>query len=308
MKPILLFLMAAILVACGGVQHAEVSAEDCRGFAEQLCERTDDELIAPRIRPTDATLNAVLWTQQSVEFTTLALQTYRTAIGTLDHALADPTWTASPEQVNTDFSDLPPAVILDIDETVIDNSAYQGWLILNELTYSRETWNAWCDDEEAVLIPGALEYILEAHARGITPFYVTNRYAETRESTIRNLEALGLPFEDDYSNILLRGEQEDWGSDKGTRREFIGRNYRILHLVGDNFGDFLDEVEVSHQERLTMAMAYDAWWGERWFMLPNMQYGSWEHALFHDDPTFDAMVRYERKLRIMRSWSGPDAP
>src|SRR4051794_1235593 len=86
-------------------------------------------------------LNAVLWMQSSAEYRAAALGTYRNAEASLLCALADKTWTAALEQTQPAF-DLPPAVILDLDETVVDNSTLQARLTAEQGTYSEQRWKA----------------------------------------------------------------------------------------------------------------------------------------------------------------------
>jgi acid phosphatase len=198
-------------------------------------------------------------------------------------------------------------VVLDLDETVLDNSAYQVWLIKTGQTYSPETWAAWCDAGEAILIPGAREFLLGAVAQGITPIYISNRDASCEAATRRNLEAVGVPIveADGVDAVLLKKEQPGWGSDKGSRRLEVAKRFRIVMLVGDNFGDFLDGVSLSIAERDALAQPYLGWWGSRWIPLPNPQYGSWDAAAFgHKMATAPAEQRAAR-LAALRGWSGP---
>ena len=87
-------------------------------------------------------LNAVLWLQTAIEFEAAAVQAYRLAQLQLDAALSDPSWTAALEQQG-DASKLPPAVVVDIDETVLDNSYYQARLIRDNAVYATPSWDAW---------------------------------------------------------------------------------------------------------------------------------------------------------------------
>src|ERR1051326_4687767 len=75
--------------------------------------------------PPNDNLNATLWTQRSVEFKGNAMTVYALGKVRLDEALADKKWTAAPVEQKGDYQNLPPAVVLDLDETVLDNSAYQ---------------------------------------------------------------------------------------------------------------------------------------------------------------------------------------
>src|SRR5689334_977416 len=93
-------------------------------------------------RPSDATINANLWMQSSAEYQAITREVYGTATRTLDDAIADKTWTAATEQTSVDPS-LPPAIILDLDETTIDTSSHQTGLIRNNVGYTEEEWHSW---------------------------------------------------------------------------------------------------------------------------------------------------------------------
>jgi acid phosphatase len=226
-----------------------------------------------RAAPHLDSLGAILWTRHSAEGEATALQAYRAATLALDDALADPTWTAALEQEG-DFAGKPPAVILDIDETVLDNSAYQVERMRHGDRYSSPSFLDWCREERAPPIPGALEYTKLAASRGVAVFYVTNRAAEVEDATARNLEALGFPVAG--GAILPRISSS---SDKADRRRTVAATHRILALVGDDLGDFLSGAKSSLAEREALAEVYADRWGERWFMLPNPLYGSWSDAI-----------------------------
>ena len=166
----------------------------------------------------------------------------------LDKALADKRSTAATEQTG-DYQDKSPAVILDADETAIDNGAYEAWLIKTGKDYSGKTWAAWVADAEAKAVPGAVDFTKYADSKGVKVFYVTNRSADQEEATRKNMEALGFPMGGNVDTFLMSKEKEDWTSKKGTRRAFIAENYRILLLLGDNYGDFSDDYGGSEADR-----------------------------------------------------------
>lgn len=245
-------------------------------------------------RRTHENLHSVLWMQTSVEYWALAKQSYLRARAMLDEALADPSWTAALEQTGT-FSHGAAAVILDVDETVLDNSPYAARLMTQGAEYSLATWHAWCDEAAARAVPGAVEFTRYAAERGVRVYYVTNRRHEVEESTRRNLEKLGFPLDPDRDTILTRGERPDWrGSDKGPRRKEVTSNHRVLLLIGDNLGDFVSAGTASVDERASIAEEYESYWGTRWIVLPNPQYGSWEEAILG----FDTRLTDEEMLRI----------
>ncbi len=150
-------------------------------------------------------LNAVLWLQTAIEFEASAVQAYRLAQLQLDAALSDPSWTAALEQQG-DASKLPPAVIVDIDETVLDNSYYQARLIRDNAVFATPTWDAWVAEARATAIPGAVEFSKYAATKGVAVFYVSNRTANLEEATRKNLAALGFPLPATASTRCWCGE------------------------------------------------------------------------------------------------------
>lgn len=255
--------------------------------------RTD---VEPAAR-THENLHSVLWVQTSPEYRATAEQAYELAKLMLDRALDDSGWTASVEQAEMGgYRDLPPAVVLDVDETVLDNAAYQARLVLENREYATDSWNAWVEEARAVPVPGAVEFTRYAASRGVTVVYLTNRRGSTEAATRENLAAYAFPIAEDDDVVITRGEKPGWeASEKEPRRRAVAERYRILLLVGDNLGDFLPDVEQSVAARADMAAQYDAFWGTRWIMLPNPQYGSWEGALFDYDYDLPPAERLRRK-------------
>jgi 5'-nucleotidase (lipoprotein e(P4) family) len=228
---------------------------------------------------THENLNAVLWMRTSLEYRHTAMQAYRLASLMLDVALRDNTWTAALEQ-SAGYESLPPAVILDVDETVLDNSPAQAATLSNATGMFRgDEWDAWVKQASAKVIPGAADFLKLAAAKGVEVFYLTNRARNQEADTIRNLAAEGLPFADE-DHVLVKGEVPGWGSDKASRRRYLASRYRILLLVGDDANDFLPGVRAGIAEREHAVAPYASYLGSKWIILPNPTYGSWENALW----------------------------
>lgn len=250
-------------------------------------------------------LNATAWVQTSVEYRACALQAWRSARLSLERALKDKRWTAALEQTG-DARRLPPAVIVDIDETVLDNSPGQArFLLEGDGRYSQKLWEEWTSEARAEPVPGAVEFMKAAVARGVTVFYITNRGQQEADATRRNLVQKGFPFRDQVAGglgdaLLLRGERPEWTSDKSSRRAAVAAHYRVLLLCGDDLNDFFP-ARLRPEERAGKARAYDAWWGERWIILPNPMYGSWEDALYEYDRALKPVEVQQRKLRALRT-------
>lgn len=262
--------------------------------------------VSPPVRPAahaygTENLNAVLWVQTAAEYQASARQAYVLAEMMLDVALADPTWSALTEQEGADFADLPPAVILDVDETVLDNSPNQARQVLDDRDFTTETWHEWVREERAGTVPGALAFVRAATARGIRVFYVTNRRHQVEEPTRRNLAARGFPLDAAVDTVLTRGERPDWGGDKGSRRAHVAVDHRVLLQIGDNLGDFVSGVNVDRAARQALVERYADHWGQRWIMLPNPQYGSWDGALIDFQYGLDRGAKRARKLGALET-------
>jgi acid phosphatase len=243
-----------------------------------------------------STLQGTLWVQNAAEYDALGLQAYRQAERVLETALADSSWTASVAQTGKDVSDFPPAVILDIDETVLDNSPFQARMIEQNSSFNPQAWTEWVLEANADPVAGAVEFTRVAAEKGITVFYVSNREAETEEATRSNMQRLGFPLDDGKDTVLLNGEQEDWNSDKINRRDVIEKEYRVLLLFGDDLNDFLPAKNISEEERDQLVESHAENWGKKWFILPNPTYGSWDQALFN----FESGLSEEDRQQVIR--------
>ncbi|PQA88748.1 5'-nucleotidase, lipoprotein e(P4) family [Hyphococcus luteus] len=270
-------------------------------LALAACATTQTQTAANGPAPDDR-LNATLWMQQAVEYKANAEAVYALAELRLEEALADKTWTAAPGEQKPGYETLPPAIILDADETVLDNSPYQAWMVKTGAGYSSASWNAWAGAGKANAVPGAVDFTNAAAAKGVTVFYVTNRSHEVEEGTARNLDALGFPMGDKTDTLMTKGEKPDWTSAKGTRRAAVAENYRILLLLGDNFGDFTDDYDGGPQARRAVYEANAAHWGRDWLMLPNPAYGSWESAAFGGDYSLSPEEQRRRKVDALKGW------
>ena len=224
-------------------------------------------------------LLAVLFKRTSAEYKANTFQIYNSAKNNIDKALADKSWTALKNQLKN-YQNLPPAIILDIDETVLDNSEHQVRSIKNGTNYPIG-WKEWVSEESAGALPGVKEFLSYANTKGIKIFYVTNRTHDLEEYTRNNIKSLGLPFDNDMDVLLMKNEK-GWGSDKTSRRDLIKKDFRVIQIFGDQLDDFipLTESAKSMNERKILIDKYADMWGVKWYMLINPMYGEWEEALY----------------------------
>lgn len=276
-------------------------------FSATLAEAQAPAVQAPAAQAPVAQdwLEANLWTQRSVEFKGNALSVYALGHLRLDQALADKKWTAAPVEQTGDYQNLPPAIVLDIDETVLDNSLYQVWSMKTGTPFSVPTWNLFCADKVSRAIPGAVEFTKYADSKGVKVFYISNRGVEVEKPTRENMETLGFPMGGNVDTFLMQNEKPGWGSKKGTRRAEIARDYRIVLEVGDNFGDFDDRYTASEADRMKFFDENKARWGREWLVISNPTYGSFDAATFGYVYKMPPDEQRAAKWKVLDAWQGP---
>lgn len=229
---------------------------------------------------------ATLWQNQSAEAKFLALQVYQIAKNQLKPAL------------KTKSTKKPAAVMLDLDETVLDNSPYQAWGVLADRDYESETWAAWIKAAQAPLIAGVKSFVEEATRLGIQVFYVSNRSAKHTEDTYQNLVKRGIPVV--RKNMLLKTHT----SKKRFRRKKIEEKYEILMFFGDTLADFHEDFEeVSPVTRQNLVFEYGDLAGKKYFLLPNPMYGEWEMSLYNYQYDLDDKRKKTLRRNALRAWS-----
>ena len=239
----------------------------------------DDKSVVYERTFDDRRFNAVAWMQQSAEYHLLTKQTYRHALQQLERGLSDQNWTADEVQLAAkDYRDKKTAVILDVDETVLDNSAFNARNIVDSKNFKSTIWNAWCEEEKALAIPGALDFIHAAESKGVKVFYITNRDDALKTATLNNLRKLG--FKATAETVLTRNGQQGRGDDKVSRRAMVAEKHRILLLIGDSLSDMCSGMGTRDQaQRNATAIDKAKALSQGWIVMPNPVYGSWERAL-----------------------------
>ena len=259
---------------------------------------SDSHLRAQRSSPK---LNSALWIQGSAEYPVVTTQAFELAKLRLEQGLTDRTWSAALEQT-TGYEALPPAVILDVDETVLDNAPFQSLLINRDMTFDVELWRAWVRRGEATAVPGAKDFVSYARRRGVAVFYVTNRTLET--PTLDNLRRTVDPAVE-AEDLLVQFERPQWGPNKRSRRTAIAVTHHILLLIGDDYNDFADLGRAPPASRVKQSKAHTARWGKQWIALPNPLYGSFERALYDYQLERTQRERTASKYRQLRTMSNP---
>lgn len=224
------------------------------------------KLMAHRAIVNDGKVWASLYQQQAAEYRALCFQAYNIAKERVDEAV----------KVHTDT---PYAVITDIDETLLDNSRYDGMRALQDSDFRQSDWKSWTNKGTADTVPGAPAFFKYAASKGVTVFYVTNRSQAERAGTLRNLARYNLP---DTGNLIL---QTDKNSSKEARRDVImhGKHpYKVILLCGDNLPDFdkAYDNKPSLAQRKAATDRLKKLFGDKYIIIPNPDYNDWEGAVY----------------------------
>lgn len=234
-------------------------------------------------RPGLAIVNASLWNQSAAEYDAVAIGAYNGARRAVEAALAQ-------------NDARPVAVILDADETTLDNTEFEARMVHRNMTYDSAEWKKWVNEGEARAVPGAVEFLQWAASRGVTPFYITNRKADEEAPTTENLRRLGFPLMPEA--VLVRGERPEFESrDKSARREWVASRYRVAAVLGDDLNDFVNTQGASAGQRDALIAANRGLWGSQWFMIPNPIYGSWEDVITGEGTPCEKLARKVRALK-----------
>lgn len=237
--------------------------------------------FAQALTPARDFTNAVLWQQTSGEYRALAFQAYNFAKLSLKEAL----W----EQANGK----PNCVIVDADETILDNSAFQGHEIKKGVSFDQADWTQWTAMASADTVPGALSFLKFAASKKVETFYVTNREEADYAGTLKNLQKFGFPNAD-AAHLLVKTTT----SDKEPRRQKVLENYNVLLLCGDNLSDFSNVFYREGKDTKQQVDALQALFGKKFIVLPNPMYGDWEKPLYKGDKLSEADKAKQRLERL----------
>ena len=247
------------VAANNGVSNGAV-VNDAAIQAEQVALKQKQQYQA------DTETMGLLWMRTSAEYRALVYQGYNVALNTVKMAVYDPSHQRK-----------PLAIVLDADETVIDNTKLMGESIANgNGRFDAPWWRAAVHKGESRAMPGAVEFLNEVHKQGVEIFYVSNRYAPVNlVVTMQNFKELGFPSVDKDHVLLFEKD-----SDKQPRFDMIAKKYYVVVYMGDNAGDFpIGTKGKTLAERNAIIDAHKEDFGTTFVVFPNPAYGSWVSSL-----------------------------
>lgn len=230
---------------------------------------------------------ALLWMQTSAEYRELCYQAFNVADMIVDKAVA-----AAKD------GDKPLAVIADLDEALLDNSAYDVGLIGRDAAYSGKTWTQWENAAEALAIPGAVDFVKYAVSKKVEVYYVTNRDQAGFEGTLKNLAALGFPFADAKHLLVSTGS-----SNKQPRFDQVAMDYTVIAYIGDNENDLpIGAYHKSLKDRNALVDQNKDKFGTEFVVIPNPSYGDWEPVIANGYYGLSPAAMSAARKAAMRSW------
>jgi len=227
-----------------------------------------------------------LWIQRSAEVRALSYQAFNMAKLVFELDLQKGT------------SGKKRAVIVDIDDTVLDNSPYQAAMVDDNFGYPKG-WGEWCNAAEAEALPGAVDFLKYVVSKGGDVFYLSNRKVKYKEGTMKNLKALGFPQVTD-DRMLLREKT----SNKEPRREMVRKEHRIVLLMGDNLNDF-DNIfrKKSLDDRAAAVDQVKDQFGSKFIVLPNPMYGDWEGGVYKGNWKLSPAEKSKARKAALMKWN-----
>ncbi len=239
----------------------------------------------------DYQTGGILYMQKAAEYRALCYQAFNIARLQRDADLDKKTVKKLPKAERK----MPRAIIVDIDETVLDNSPAQARGVRTNTPYNSKDWYMWSNMGKAKAVPGSVEFLNYAVSKGVKVFYISNRDDKNeKQTTIENLKRVG--FNDiNAENVMLRTTE----SGKEARRSVVSANYRVLMLVGDNLDDFTSAFEKkSVADRFGETDKAKALWGKKFIVLPNAMYGTWENAIYEYQRLTEAQKAEKRAAAL----------
>jgi 5'-nucleotidase (lipoprotein e(P4) family) len=236
--------------------------------------------------PSEHLVMATFWYQRSGEMRALYYQGYNLARIALDKKLVK-------IKKNKKY-----AVVVDIDETLLDNSPFEAKCIETGTNYTSESWKAWSNLAKAKALPGAVDFLNYAKSKGVEVFYISNRKIDEKEGTAKNLLNENFPYIDDLHFIL----KTDVNS-KESRRQKLAKEYEILLLIGDNLADF-DQIFENRALNNSFKAVEDnrGKFGDTFIILPNPMYGDWERPIFEGTTGLSDSAKIQRRKELLESY------
>lgn len=253
----MLFFRQAKIVLIGLVSAGVMAFSAIPVMADSLHAEAQQQLNEQDVK-------AVLWMQRAAEYRALCYQAYNIAWREIGEAVA-----------KHKEGSRPLAIVVDVDDTILDNTPLISGCVGTKWLAHDEQWSAWCHDEQAEPMPGAVEFLQAVDRLGVGIFYITGREApQDEECSLRNLKRLKFP-QISKKHVLMKKPNFS----KPKRFALVNKDYDVILYMGDSMTDFPLGVKGLWQERNDITDKFKDEYGVKYILLPNPTYGGWENSL-----------------------------
>ena len=270
-------VLATVVLATGCAQKTEEKKEENKSGDNKIT------LTYDQLRSRENTMGA-LWYQNAAEVDALYQQGYNVATSRLKELLKQPT-------------DKPYSIVLDLDETVLDNVPYQVKNVKDGTAFNPKSWDEWVQKAEAKPVAGAKEFLQFADKNKVQIYYISDRTDSQVDATIKNLEAQGIPVQG-RDHLMFKKEGD---KSKEGRRQEVMKHTNLVMLFGDNLVDFAEFSTKSEADRDKMFEQLKAEFGDKFIIFPNPMYGSWESAVYKGEKK-DGKGQSEARMNALKGY------
>lgn len=279
---------SAALLALGIVSSSVSTATYASGSGAVKTEQTEKHETKEKDKAAQTlgqqNIMSVAWYQNSAEAKALYAQGYNAAKETLS------------KKIKNHHGGKKLAIVLDIDETVLDNSPYQATNALKGQSFP-EGWHEWVQSAQAKPVYGAKSFLKYADRHDVEIFYVSDRsHEKDLDATIKNLRNEKLP-QADKKHVLLKKEGE---KGKTERRDKVRTDYNLVMLFGDNLLDFDEPKEPTAKSREALVKQHEDDFGSKYIIFPNPMYGSWEATLYDNNYGLENNKKIQSREQSLR--------
>ncbi|MDP4460594.1 5'-nucleotidase, lipoprotein e(P4) family [Staphylococcus hyicus] len=275
---------ASVLLALG-MMTSTVPTDTFAGAEQTPTQQTQTQTESDYVKQLgEQNVMSVAWYQNSAEAKALYAQGYNSAKETLS------------KKIKHHKGGKKLAIVLDIDETVLDNSPYQAASALNGTAYPTG-WHEWVKSAQAKPVYGAKDFLTYADKHDVEIFYVSDRsHEKDLDATIKNLKKAKLP-QADKKHVLLKKAGD---KSKEARRDQVRTDYNLVMLFGDNLLDFEEPKAATQKSRDEFVRQHEDDFGSKYIIFPNPMYGSWEATLYNNDYSMPAKQKVEKRKQSLQ--------
>ncbi|MCE5154259.1 5'-nucleotidase, lipoprotein e(P4) family [Staphylococcus hyicus] len=275
---------ASVLLALG-MMTSTVPTDTFAGAEQTPTQQTQTQTESDYVKQLgEQNVMSVAWYQNSAEAKALYAQGYNSAKETLS------------KKIKHHKGGKKLAIVLDIDETVLDNSPYQAASALNGTAYPTG-WHEWVKSAQAKPVYGAKDFLTYADKHDVEIFYVSDRsHEKDLDATIKNLKKAKLP-QADKKHVLLKKAGD---KSKEARRDQVRTDYNLVMLFGDNLLDFEEPKAATQKSRDELVRQHEDDFGSKYIIFPNPMYGSWEATLYNNDYSMPAKQKVEKRKQSLQ--------